>query len=295
MEIEKPMFFRGTPGRLTNQKKRLYALALLKLRNAFIANGKEIPTKLSYQAIANRVGVYSGTTVRNWNLQDMTQDGISYRARLKAPDLKFTQQEEEILVGWIIYRDLTFLSTTTEKFRYFVYEHFAQDISPSYVSNFMKKWKLSLKLVGNAKREESFEREKVIQEAVDFLEGLENFMLQYNISSDRLFAIDKTYLLTSPWHKNVRHICPSGSIKSRKLTCNRGSGHEIWTTLRSDGGRGTFYVRTSEVKLANEQLVDGYISYVPVMKANKKKSFSWRTFDFNLFILYDSHFEGFQK
>lgn len=53
-------------------------------------------------------------------------------------------------------------------------------------------------------------------------------MLQYSIPFDRLFAIDKTYLLTSPWHKNVRHICPSGSIKSRKLTCDRGSGNIIY-------------------------------------------------------------------
>jgi hypothetical protein len=105
--------------------------------------------------------VYSATTIRNWNLQDMTQDGISYRARLKAPETKFTQEEEELLVGWIIYRDLTFLSTTTEKFRFFVWEHFAKDILPSYISNFMKKWNLSLKLVGNAKREEAINQEKV--------------------------------------------------------------------------------------------------------------------------------------
>lgn len=91
----------------------------------------------------------------------MTQEGISYRARLKAPDTKFSHEEEQLLVGWIIYRDLTFLSTTTEKFRYFVYEHFARDVSPTYISNFMKRWNLSLKLVGNAKREESFNHEQV--------------------------------------------------------------------------------------------------------------------------------------
>lgn len=91
----------------------------------------------------------------------MTQEGISYRARLKAPDTKFTQEEEQILVGWIIYRDLTFLSSTTEKFKYFVFEHFARDVSPCYVSNFMKRWKLSLKLVGNAKREEAVNHDQV--------------------------------------------------------------------------------------------------------------------------------------
>jgi uncharacterized protein (DUF302 family) len=59
MEIEKPLFLRGTPGRLTNEKKIKYALALLKLRNEYVDKGKEIPKELSYQAIANKVGVSS--------------------------------------------------------------------------------------------------------------------------------------------------------------------------------------------------------------------------------------------
>lgn len=33
-----------------------------------------------------------------------------------------------------------------------------------------------------------------------------------------------------------------------------------------------FYVRTSEEKLANEKLIDGYLSYVPVIKDNSKKN-----------------------
>lgn len=57
MEIERPSFFRGIPGRLTNQQKIQYALALLKLRNGHIERGEEIPRQLSYAAIANRVGV----------------------------------------------------------------------------------------------------------------------------------------------------------------------------------------------------------------------------------------------
>lgn len=57
MEIERPLFLRGTPGRLTKMQKIRYALALLKLRNEHIERGEDIPRQLSYAAIANRVGV----------------------------------------------------------------------------------------------------------------------------------------------------------------------------------------------------------------------------------------------
>jgi len=274
MEIEKP-FLRGTPGRLTHEKKIKYALTMLKLRNDYELAGETIPRSLSYQSIANKVGVFSATTIRNWNLHDMTPEGLSDRARLKAPDTKFSQDEEEVIVGWIIYRDITMMSTTTEKFRYLVFNYFGRVVSPSFITKFMKKWNLSLKLVGNAHHDEAVNRENVIQESTEWLDSLELFMCKYNVPFDRLFAIDKTYLFTAPWHKYVRHIGPSGSVKSRKLTCDRGAGHEIWTTLRSNGVRGTFYVRTSDPKLAQSEIFDiddgGYLSYVPILKDEKTK------------------------
>ncbi len=153
----------------------------------------------------------------------MTQDGIDYRARLKAPETKFTLDEEQVIVGYVIYRDLTMMSSTTDKLRFFVYHYFGREISSSFITKFMRRWNLSLKLPGNAKPEESMNREKSVEESSEWLESLERFMLFYNIPIDRLLAIDKTYLYTSPYHKHVRHIAPSGSIKPRKLTCSRGA------------------------------------------------------------------------
>jgi len=53
----------------------------------------------------------------NWDKQDMSEDAILYRARMKAPETKFTIDEEKLIVGWIIYLDLAMLSSTTDKFR----------------------------------------------------------------------------------------------------------------------------------------------------------------------------------
>lgn len=92
---------------------------------------------------------------------DMTDDGIHYRARMKVKT-KFSVDEEEVLVGWILYRDVTMESSTTEKFKEFTFNYFGKEISPSYITKFMNKWSLSLKLVGNAKSSELTNRDEVL-------------------------------------------------------------------------------------------------------------------------------------
>lgn len=97
-------------------------------------------------------------------------------------------------------------------------------MSSSFITKFMNRHFLSLKLVGNATLKELSHREQVIQESTDWLVSLETFISRYNITTQQIKAIDKTYLCTSPWHKHVRHIGPKGSIKSRKIASDRGQG-----------------------------------------------------------------------
>ncbi len=56
----------------------------------------------------------------NWDHLDMTDDGILYRARMKAPETLFTVEEEKLFVGWTIYQDLAMQSSTTDKFGEYV-------------------------------------------------------------------------------------------------------------------------------------------------------------------------------
>lgn len=160
----------------------------------------------------------------NWDNYDMCEAAIQERMRLKAAPRKFADHEEMVLVGWILYNDLAMLSTTTSKFREFVSNYFGKTLLPSFISKFMSRWRLSLKLVGNASKQELLNRENVIAEAADFLSMLERFQQEHAITKDQIKTVDKTYLFTSPYHRHVRHIGPRGSIKSRKVTSDRGAG-----------------------------------------------------------------------
>lgn len=228
-------YLRGNPGRLSPDKQLEYGLELLRERRIALFNTGKVPRNLSYRKIAVKIGVFSPTTVMNWDHQDMSPDAILYRSRLKAADRKFTIEEEEIMAGWIVYQDLSMQSTTTLKFREFVYDFFGELISPSFISKFLNRHQLSMKLVGNASAKEIESREEVIQEGVDFLNSLALFISRYNITSEQIKVFDKTYLATSPWHKYVKQICMKGSVKSRKLTPDQGPSKYFLDSLIEAG------------------------------------------------------------
>jgi hypothetical protein len=178
--------------------------------------------KLTYRAIAKQVGVFSPTTIMQWDIKDMTEGAIRRRLQRRARPRKFTQLEESILCGWVIYRDLTLQSSTTENFREFGYSYFRRTMSASFISKFMKRNRLSLKLVGKAEKEELLQ--KNIDEAINFLTSFEIVVKLNGLTASQVKVMDKTYLMTSPWHKFVRHMGPRGSNKSRKQCPQRGTG-----------------------------------------------------------------------
>jgi hypothetical protein len=157
-----------------------------------------------------------------WDLKDMTEVAISTRLQRRARARKFTHLEERILCGWVIYRDLTLQSSTTENFREFGYSYFRRTMSPSFISKFMKRNRLSLKLVGKAEKDELLLEN--IDEAINFLKSFEFLVRLNGLNPSQVKVMDKTYLMSSPWHKFVRHMGPRGSNKSRKQCPQRGTG-----------------------------------------------------------------------
>lgn len=270
---KKKNYRRGSPGTMSSFKKVRYALWLLKLRKEYYEKWGFVPQLLSYRSIAIKVGVFSPDTIMRWAHLDMSEDAIRHRLHLKSAPRKFNDMEEKILAGWVIYKDLTLESSTTQNFHEFAFTHFGKKMSPSYITCFMYKYHLSLKLVGTAKRSEL--QEEMINEAVNFLETFDMLVKLNNLQPSQIKVMDKTYLITSPWHKHIRHLAPSGSNKPRKQTPEKGTVHEIWTTLSGDGKKGDFYVQTKSLTVAEMNIFlydnDAHVDYVPIMKNPKTK------------------------
>lgn len=224
-------YLRGRPGTLSPERTRELALELLRKRREDIATHGS--SAWTYRSIAEKVGVFSHVTISNWDKLDMSPDAILERSRLKAPKTKFTLDEERIICGWVIYQDLTLQSTTTGVFKEFVFNYFGQLLTPSFISKFLDRNYLSMKMVGNAKEKELTNRDEIIEESVSWLESLAGYIRHYNLSLDKIKVFDKTYLASSPWHRNIAHICPKGNAKSRKITPDRGTGTCILILLLS--------------------------------------------------------------
>lgn len=240
---------RGRPGTLAPASQLDLGLRLIRLRKLYLRKFGSIPLRLtrqlSFRGIASRVGVFSPDTIMHWARNDMSPAAIRRRLKSKARPRLFTEQQEHVLAGWCIYKDLTHESSTTRNFREFALSQFRRDVKSSYLSKFLRRHRLSMKLTGNAKNSER--EEYTIEKAVSFLQQVE-FLLHAGLQPSQLkvstvaffyvscsratipcFAssyfqvLDKTYLISSPWHKYIRHIAPKGSNKPRKLTPQKGS------------------------------------------------------------------------
>lgn len=216
------LFRRGVCGKMTTMKKIIHAKRLLKLRKKLIKKTGSYPPSLSNRSIAFRVGVFSPTTITRWDHQDMHIEAIKVRMRKKARARKFTIEEENILAGWVVYKELTLESSTTENFKEFVHVHFNRFPSSSFISVFLRRNHLSLKLVGNANSKEALQES--IDVAVKFLTDFHTLVNALCKTPSQVIVMDKTYLMTSPWHKFTRHMSPKGSNKPRKQTGERGEG-----------------------------------------------------------------------
>lgn len=213
-------FRRGNSGKQFKMRVIERALSLLRMRRIARKNG--IPT-ITYQWIADQVGVFSRNTIARWDSRDMSKVAILIRKKRKSNRRKFSDEMESVLAGWVICRDLTQEPSTTNDFSEFAFNFFQTQVTPSFITNFMKRNHLSLKQVGNANCSEL--KGETIDVGVKFLEDLSSMIDRYNLRSENIIAFDKTYLMTSPWHKMIKHMSPTGKNKPRKKTCPRGAGN----------------------------------------------------------------------
>lgn len=70
---------RGNPGKMYSLDTIHHALRLCKLRRIYRESTGRIPRKYTYQAIANKVGVWSKNTISKWDRLDMSEKAIKGR------------------------------------------------------------------------------------------------------------------------------------------------------------------------------------------------------------------------
>jgi hypothetical protein len=99
---------------------------------------------------------------------------------------------------------------------------------------------------------------------VEFLANVNEFICCYDI--ENVVVIDKTSLMTSPYHKYRKHIAIRGKNKPRRNTPSRGYAHVVYTGLKRNGEKCPFFVQTVERDLVLTGEIfpegEGFVSYV---------------------------------
>lgn len=158
---------------------------------------------------------------------------IQHRRQLKAPPRLFTDKEEQILAGWCLYKDLVSESSTSTSFRAFAMTHFGRAIKPSYMSKFMRRHRLSLKLVGNAKRSER--DESTVSMALSYLEKVRFLTSKCGVDHSRIVvrtivSVIVRVLNFRSWIKlifTVHLFININATLGRAARRNRGKLHQI--------------------------------------------------------------------
>lgn len=193
--------YRGTPGKPSSDAKILKAIKLLRERN------QQPPGKrLSYAEIAAQVGVWSENTIRNWEAQDMTPHGRAKRIAKRAHNRVLTEEEEQIVAGWIVWKTKHHQNTSTRHVKAFVRKAFGKVVNDTWLSRFCHRQHFSdlLPLHGLHSSAEEVD----VKTGVLWIQNLRTKRVSTHHSESQLLAIDKTkvYMETS----GIQQIAPTG-------------------------------------------------------------------------------------
>jgi hypothetical protein len=264
-------FRRGTPGKYPPLRIIKQALKLIEERKRNLANGEKFS---SYRSIAHQLGIFSPSTIQNYEHKDMSLNGINERLKKKVNFL-FSEEIESIISGWLVYRDLCHLSTTSTIFIEFIKNHFKVNPSPTFIHNFCKRHQFSFKLPSPSKEIEltSFSMET----AINFLKKVE--LLKKH--EYQIIVIDKTSLF-NPVHKFTKHICPKGRSKPRRVCPLRGTAHVVYTGLKGDGTILPFYVEST--KYLGNIFNDESYGYINTIAKNKTRRGEESAMEYIIFL-----------
>lgn len=119
-------------------------------------------------------------------------DAIERRQLLKAPARLFSFEEEQVLAGWCLYKDLVNESSTSSNLKEFALSHFGRSIKASWLSKFLRRHQLSLKLVGTAKRSER--DDSTFNTAVSFLQKIRYLTEECGVEPSRIKVFRSVFI-----------------------------------------------------------------------------------------------------
>lgn len=145
----------------------------------------------------------SKSSVHRIKKMNYSKKEVGKRKRNMPPRRKLSRKQESVSAGWIIYRCILKQSTTTAKLKKFIYKAFNIDVSPSWISKFLRRRHLSLQDPSTAKGAELMEVKRA--EGIKCLEELRSLKK----APGQIAVMDKTKFYNDS-HR-VKHISIKGA------------------------------------------------------------------------------------
>lgn len=187
----------------------------------------------STREIADLCRVRSHQTIRRWARMSMTARAQELRAARKGPPHALSQEQELVVLGWLTFRNDHFLDTSVARLRLFIRHVLGRDLTPSWVSKFIRKHGLSDRIVQPTAPKNINRR--AFREGVAFLRELQALDVE---PSQVLFADTISFGIP---HRGARQIAPAGSGTIHRALEQSGPPIHVYTGLVGDGRLAPFY------------------------------------------------------
>lgn len=175
----------------------------VQLRKQSLKSAKTRP--LSLRAIAHAVGVKSPDTIRKWLGVAQRAHARTHAVLKRGRKFLLNRDQERLIHGWLLCEVSNHRSVLSDDVIAFVSEVFHQHVSTMWVSNFNKRWRIS---VGKA-----FERTSK-QIDVNYLNSCVEFskkILDMKLPPDKIFVMDEKGIWSTP--RAARTLRPMGRFE----------------------------------------------------------------------------------
>jgi len=169
-------------------------------------------------------------------------------------------ENEKILAGWVVFRDLKRLSTHSDKLKLFAKQAFCVNVTSGWITRFMDRNHLSLQPPSSMSPRES--DEELRTQGVEFL----NKLRLRNKNPDQIVAMDKTSFHGDA--RYVKNISIKGGGRPRRRNEPRGIKDVVYIALVGNGTVSPLYVETPHG--ADLRGTDHFLRVIPPMKGKKK-------------------------
>jgi transposase len=166
-------------------------------QHRYSATAQVAPSHVLASAAA---GGASRSTIYRWSHDNLSEEAIKERLSNRGRPRKFSDEMDQLIVGFFIDLRLNFQASTGERLVSFAHEYLGIKVSPQYISRLIKKHDITSQT--SKKRNTRMTSEEVVKDVIANILAIR----EYNFEPDCIICFDETGLWSNVVQPRTYHF-----------------------------------------------------------------------------------------